>query len=399
MDGKNPGIQVITVLVIFLLTVIHFTAFEAFPGDVTMIENSPIEISTPEELQAMNEDLSADYVLVNDIDASVTREWNDGAGFIPIGGIKNRFTGSFDGRDHTIVGMYINRPETEYVGLFGYMDRGGTVRNLGLVDMYVTGYSFVGGLVGVTGRSCHINNTHTTGVTTSTGNIVGGMVGWNSGAISDSFFRGRVTGRYYVGGLVGSNTGRICKTYASVCIRGEDVGGGLVGMNNFGTVNNSYSVGTVTRVRGSQEVSFGGFVGSDYLGKIMNSYSTVAVYYEGADGPTDKGFCGTTTPGIHYVMSGNFWDVEKSGQVSTAGYAAGKTTDEMTYKNTFSDVGWDFDDTWNIDIKRNNGYPYLHWQELDEQGVSNTWIGLLMATVIAGGVGFILLRRRRGEGY
>jgi len=70
-------------------------------------------------LQDMKNHLADDCVLMNDIDASATRTWNDGAGFEPIGTSSNQFTGSFDGQGYKITGLYINRPNSDG-GLFGY---------------------------------------------------------------------------------------------------------------------------------------------------------------------------------------------------------------------------------------------------------------------------------------
>jgi len=67
-------------------------------------------------LQAMQSNLSEDYVLGNDIDASNTINWNSGAGFVPVGTLASSFMGSFDGNGFTITGLYINRPSTDYDG-------------------------------------------------------------------------------------------------------------------------------------------------------------------------------------------------------------------------------------------------------------------------------------------
>ena len=83
----------------------------------------------------MKNDLIAYYVLGNDIDATATSGWNDGAGFESIGTEASSFKGSFDGKGYKITNLYINRPGTDYVGLFGYVGSGGVIENVGLENV------------------------------------------------------------------------------------------------------------------------------------------------------------------------------------------------------------------------------------------------------------------------
>src|SRR5690606_22748685 len=96
-------------------------------------QEDPYLIHDVYELQAMKDNLNAHYALAKDIDASATVNWNDGAGFEPIGTSSSPFRGSFDGRGHKITGLYINRESTSNVGLFGYADSA-RIQNVGLVD-------------------------------------------------------------------------------------------------------------------------------------------------------------------------------------------------------------------------------------------------------------------------
>ena len=68
---------------------------------------TPYVIEDVWDLQNMSSNLSAHYVLKNDIDASATVSWNSGAGFVPVGTFSNWFTGSLDGKNHTITGLFI----------------------------------------------------------------------------------------------------------------------------------------------------------------------------------------------------------------------------------------------------------------------------------------------------
>ncbi len=84
-----------------------------------------ISIDSIEELQLIGNDpaypRNGSYVLSQDIDASATSGWNDGRGFQPIGECYDPFCGILDGQGHKIIGLYINRPDESYVGIFRYV--------------------------------------------------------------------------------------------------------------------------------------------------------------------------------------------------------------------------------------------------------------------------------------
>jgi hypothetical protein len=101
------------------------------------------------DVQNMAADLAGTYALANAIDASATSGWNAGAGFAPVGtgtGVL-RFTGSLDGQGYAITGLYINRPLSDYQGLFGSTN-GATITRIGGISGSVTGKDYVGPLVG-----------------------------------------------------------------------------------------------------------------------------------------------------------------------------------------------------------------------------------------------------------
>jgi len=135
---------------------------------------NPYVITDVDDLQNMSSNLSAHYVLANDIDASATVGWNSGAGFVPVGNSSNPFNGFLDGRNHTITGLFIKRPSEDYVGLFGYLEMGSQVLNLRLKDANITGNDYVGAIAGFS-------------------------QGWLSECSAD----GNVGGAQHVGGIVG----------------------------------------------------------------------------------------------------------------------------------------------------------------------------------------------------
>lgn len=143
-----------------------------------------------EQLQAMEQDLEAHYVLVEDIDAGETETWHDGDGFDPVGEYdwydNVGFRGSFDGHGFEIRDLYIDRSEENFVGLFGYTENA-DVKNVGVVDADVTGDWYVGGLVGGNANG-GVSGCYATG-NVSGENCVGGLVGLNhEGVVSNSFW-------------------------------------------------------------------------------------------------------------------------------------------------------------------------------------------------------------------
>jgi hypothetical protein len=142
------------------------------------------EIKTIADLNNIRNNLSGKYFLKNDFDFAGS-EYQSGEGWTPIGGGGNSFTGIFDGNGKTISNLFINRPSEYYQGLFGYISSSSEIKNLGMLDMNVTG-----------------------------GNSTGGLVGSNNGSVSNSYATGSVSGSGNVGGLVWSNSsGSVRKSY------------------------------------------------------------------------------------------------------------------------------------------------------------------------------------------
>ncbi|WP_076591401.1 GLUG motif-containing protein [Herminiimonas arsenitoxidans] len=234
-------------------------------------------IRNTHQLQLMALNLSASYTLSGNINATETNGsspsgmWTT-AGFSPIGNNTNRFTGTFDGQNHAISNLFINRPTTDYVGLFRYTASSGLIRNIGLLGGSVSGKDFVGGLVGWSGGG--ISNAYATGSVNGS-DSVGGLVGVNgTGSISNAYATGSVNGNNYVGGLVGYslNNGSISNAYAIGSVNGNNYVGGLVGINlGNGSINNAYAAGSV-----SGDNVVGGLVGKN-SGNISNAYATGSV--------------------------------------------------------------------------------------------------------------------------
>ena len=315
------------------------TFLRATSGDGS--EADPYTLIDIYGLQGVDTLVSASFALDADIDASGTVNWWDGAGFDPIGDASQVFTGHFDGQDHIISGLVIDRPTQEYAGLFGVSR--GVIENVGLVGGSVTGSLFVGGVVG--SNQGTISNTYNTGdVTGST--VGGGLAGLNYGMISDSYATGDVIGGSYAGGLVGINYADLANVFATGNATDSVIAGGLTATNH-GTITNAYATGDAIAT------GYGAGLVTYNYGEILNTYATGAV-----TGLSETGGLVAFQTGSASVTN-SFYNTETSGQNDT-GKGIGLTTEEMTDPFTFIDAGWDFESDWGKSvIGQNGGYMML----------------------------------------
>lgn len=231
---------------------------------------TPYQICTLGDLHSVRDYLSAYFVVNNNIDASETSTWNDGAGWEPIG-LSPRFTGNFNGQHYRISSLFINRPTTTYVGLFGYVE-GLTLSSIGLLNVNISGGDYVGGVVGRDHWNAQISYVYSTGKVSGTGDHVGGVLGGGSTSdIADSFSFADVTGATSVGGFAGllNSGGTITRGFATgtVTASGANVGG-MLGICDC-TVTRSYAMGNVESTSSAQGA--GGFIGR--TGTTTISYS------------------------------------------------------------------------------------------------------------------------------
>jgi hypothetical protein len=246
-----------------------------------------IEIRTWYDLYAIGNNMSANYVLVNDLDANTAgyealagpmANGGKGKGWKPIVGVNESqpdyFTGVFDGQGHKIKDLFINRTDEGRVGLFSWANLFGVIRNVGLVNATVTGGERVGALAGQV-SAAFVSNCYFTGTVTAD-SYVGGLVGgiWVSGAVSNCHATGSVTGNYSVGGLVGyisEGDVTVTDSYSTGSVTGNERVGGLAGWNYGGTVTDCYATGSVTGGMG-----VGGLVGWNQA-LVTDSYATGSV--------------------------------------------------------------------------------------------------------------------------
>ena len=205
------------------------------------------EISDWNDLDNVRNDLTGDYVLVNDLDSDTDGYDGIGDDFTPIGvGLDNNFNGTFDGGGFAINDLVVVIDSSD-IGLFGAVNRDTTntviIENLsvsGSVTNTGTGRR-TGGLVGFLDDdgSGEIKNCVSHVDVTSDGERAGGLVGENRDTVTDSYATGSVEGTGEVGGLVARNEDTIQTSYATGSVDGDSDVGGLVGLNND-TVTDSY---------------------------------------------------------------------------------------------------------------------------------------------------------------
>ena len=268
--------------------------------------------------------------LTDDIDLS---SYSAGTGWAPIGNSLARvFNGTFDGAGHVVSNLKINNSSDYCVGLFGYIDMGGTVENVGVASGSITGNSCVGGVAGFSnGTIQNCRNAATVSGSSNVGDVyVGGVTGYNNGTVQYCCNTGAVSGNGAVGGVAGVN-----------------------GYSSSGTIQNCYNTGTVTAT--GTETNAGGVVGGNGSSSI-NSGTVQYCYNTGAVTATVTGNNVGSVAGVSLTDSGTvtacFYDSNSSGVAYGIGLPQGDTgatneiTSAMQAQSTFTDADWDFSTVW-----------------------------------------------------
>ncbi|HRW62292.1 MAG TPA: GLUG motif-containing protein [Bacteroidales bacterium] len=319
------------------------------PNGNGTVEN-PYEIETLANLAwvMLNDTTwSKNFIQTNNINASKSYTWDDSTGFIPIGNATTKFTGTYNGKGFKIDSLYINRPTTNYIGLFGLIDSDSHLDSIGLTNVNFNGKE-----------------------------IIGGLCGYSNGIINSCYTSGNIASHPVenarTGGLVGENRKTIINCYSLVNATAPagDYVGGLVG-RNYGSsaiIKNCYSTGS-----SNGRYGIGGFAGgNESSATIMNCYSTGVV--TGSNSNYKGGFNGYSAS--NGVINNCFWDKETS-TLSTSIGGTGLTTAQMKDYRSFLEDGWDFmdedyngsDNIWGHNASENDGYPFLFWQ-----GYTNNFI-------------------------
>ena len=241
-------------------------------------------------------------------DINITLEKNidlTGKDWTPIGtDYDNSYKGTFDGGGHTITGLTFTTND-EYAGLFGWLNRAGTVKNVVMEGVQITSNQIYGG-------------------------SIGGVVGYSWGTIENCSVSGSVSGTVYVGGVVGAQIdGSITGCSSSATVKGMvDVGGVAGQTNSSATLTACYATGNVTSTGSSTGyVHIGGFLGNNYntvtacywknnheQGIGYNKKSTGATKVDGTDVTWQKAVDAMNTA---LQTAGSKWRYELNGALPT----------------------------------------------------------------------------------
>ena len=271
-------------------------------------------------------------------DINITLDKNidlTGKDWTPIGtSFDNSYTGTFDGGGHTITGLTITTKD-QFVGLFGYLNRAGTVKNVVMEGIQITSNHMFGNTGGVAGFSWGtIENCSVSGSVSGT-KCVGGVVGaQKAGSITGCSSSATVKGTVDVGGVAGEKWGSMTACYATGNVTLEIdspknlSGGGLVGFNGGSSVLACYATGNVTSTGSSTgNVHIGGFLGDNYTtvtagywknnheqGIGYNRESTGATKVDGTDVTWQKAVDAMNTA---LQNAGSEWRYELNGALPT----------------------------------------------------------------------------------
>ena len=189
----------------------------------------------------------SDINITLDTDIDLTgKDWT------PIGtDYDNSYKGTFDGGGHTITGLTFTTND-EYAGLFGWLNRAGTVKNVVMEGVQITSHQIYGG-------------------------SIGGVVGSGWGTIENCSVSGSVSGTVYVGGVVGAQIGgSITGCSSSATVKGMvDVGGVAGQTNSSATLTACYATGNVTlEIDPKKNIAGGGLVGMNAGSSLLACYAT-----------------------------------------------------------------------------------------------------------------------------
>ena len=216
-----------------------------------------------------------------------------GKGWTPIGtNYEKRYKGTFDGRGHTIKGLTVTTND-QFVGLFGYLDKAGTVKNVVMEGIQIT--------------SNHVLMSGNTG----------GVVGYSWGTIENCSVSGSVSGTNCVGGVVGSQkAGSIIGCSSSAIVKGTRYVGGVAG-EKWGTITACYATGDVTlEIDSQRDLSGGGVVGLNGGSTVLACYATGNVNSKGSN--TGNVHIGGLFGDNYTVVTACYW---KNNQEQGIGYS------------------------------------------------------------------------------
>ena len=240
----------------------------------------------------------SDINITLDTDIDLTgKDWT------PIGtDYDNSYKGTFDGGGHTITGLTFTTND-EFAGLFGWLNRAGTVKNVVMEGVQITSNQIYGG-------------------------SIGGVVGYSWGTIENCSVSGSVSGTVYVGGVVGAQIGgSITGCSSSATVKGTvDVGGVAGQTNSSATLTACYATGNVIiEMDPKKNIAGGGLVGMNAGSSLLACYATGNVTSTGSS--TGYMHIGGFLGNNYTTVTACYW---KNNQEQGIGYKKAGTVTEVT---------------------------------------------------------------------
>ncbi|MFV0469642.1 MAG: T9SS type A sorting domain-containing protein [Dysgonomonas sp.] len=318
----------------------------------TGVSGDPYVITTAAQLNDVRNYPSSYFRLGNDIDLETWLTTNSPtAGWDPIGTAASYFSGNFDGNGYSINGLWIDRPTTNNIGLFGTVSGTVEIKNLGV--NIATGKHIAGG-DDVAGIVAYATNTVATTL-----------------KISNSYVSGTISGNKNVGAFIGYNnwagaTLENCYAKGSVTTTGDGCGG-LIG-NSWGgvklVINKCYAYNQVSA--SASAGSGGGLLGGASASTASGINTTISnsfILNPTIDGKTANRIYGFIKSGAVINISNNYAFEESlvNGVTVSTGSAndingLNKTAEELLQNNAqYSNLGWDFSAVWTLS---NGTYPF-----------------------------------------
>jgi hypothetical protein len=233
---ENIMKKMLLVSFLVILSTNLFSQIATAPSTGDGSEGNPYQIANLENLYWIAADtlnIAKYYIQTADIDASETRTWFAGSGWLPIGNANNYFIGNYDGKGHVIDSLFVNRESENYIGLFGYI-YSSTIKDIGVRNIDLTALDNIGAIAGYTELSS-ISNTYSSGFVDGNNNV-GGLIGFNSeySMIANSYSLCDVTGVENIGGLNGySYSAYTIYSYSIGEVIGANNTGGLIGYGQY----------------------------------------------------------------------------------------------------------------------------------------------------------------------
>lgn len=278
--------------------------------------------------------LTADIVLnpgdLSAWDGTSAQGWRE---WIPAGTSENQFRGIFDGKGHTVSGLFINSSGRTYNGLFGYAHADSTITNVGVINGYIKGGDSTGGVCGKT--DANVTNSFNSCKIVG-GNYAGGVCG--RGSVANSYNTGEVSGAMSVGGVTGGDDVTSCHNTGAVSGT-RDLVGGVTGVGNAESCHNTGAVSAagskVGGVSGDGNVLYSynacTVKGEESVGGIVGQGGAVYTYNTGtvtANDPDEGDYIGGICGEVHLdvASSYNIGPVTGDDRVGgICGYANGDT--------------------------------------------------------------------------